>query len=120
MCDEGEESGSHQVVERDALLLAAHVLEEAVVGHQQKRAGVLLVVVGLPLLSVQELCRGAAHSQRGPDRRGRLRTDFRRQQTEETVLALTRPQRRPPFRTKRKAARDDLTQHGQKADITTP
>lgn len=36
---------SDQVVESDALLSAAHVLKEAVIGHQQQLAGVLLVVV---------------------------------------------------------------------------
>ena len=75
VCDEGMESAPYQVVQCDALLLAPHVLEEAVVGHQQQGAGVLLVVVGQPLRSVQELCRGAAHSQRGPDRRGTQGTD---------------------------------------------
>lgn len=38
----------HQVVEGGALLLAAHVFEEAMVGHQQQGAGVLLVVLELP------------------------------------------------------------------------
>ena len=38
---------THQVVEGGALLLAAHVFEETVVGHQQQSAGVLQVVVGV-------------------------------------------------------------------------
>lgn len=38
----------HQVVEGGALLLTAHVFEEAMVGYQQQWAGVLQVVVDLP------------------------------------------------------------------------
>lgn len=53
---------TYQVVEGDALLSAAHVLEEAVVGHQQQGTGVLLVVVGLPLLSDQGLWGGGRHT----------------------------------------------------------
>lgn len=48
---------THQVVERGALLLPAHVFEETVVGHQQQRAGVLPVVVYLPLPPDHRLCR---------------------------------------------------------------
>lgn len=40
-----------QVVECGALLLSAHVFEEAMVGHQQQRTGVLQVVVHLTLPS---------------------------------------------------------------------
>lgn len=41
-----------QVVESDALLTTAHVFEETVICDQQQGAGVLLVIVSLPLLSV--------------------------------------------------------------------
>lgn len=40
-----------QVVEGGALLLAAHVFEKAVVGHQQQRTGVLQVILDLTLPS---------------------------------------------------------------------
>lgn len=45
-----------QVVESDALLSAAHVFKEAVICNQQQGAGVLLVIVSLPLLSVVVTC----------------------------------------------------------------
>lgn len=44
-----------QVVEGGALLLSAHVFEEAIVGHQQQRTGVLQVIVDLTLPSERRL-----------------------------------------------------------------
>lgn len=44
-----------QVVEGGALLSAAHVSEEAIVGHQQQRTGVLPVIVYLTLPSEHRL-----------------------------------------------------------------
>lgn len=43
---------THQVVESDALLSAAHVFKEAVICNQQQGAGIFLVIVSLSLLSV--------------------------------------------------------------------
>lgn len=58
------EFATDQVVECGALLPAAHVPEEAVVGHQQQGAGVPAVVVGRPPLTPDAvLCMGQTDRQ---------------------------------------------------------
>lgn len=47
--------GTDQVVEGGALLVAAHVFEKAMVGYQQQRTRVLLVVVHVTLHSERQL-----------------------------------------------------------------
>lgn len=49
---------THQVVESDALLSTTHVLKEAIICNEQQPAGVFLVIMSLPLLSVVVTCHG--------------------------------------------------------------
>lgn len=52
---DGCTGGTDQVVEGCALLLTAHVFVKAMVGHQQQRTRVLLVVVHVTLHSERRL-----------------------------------------------------------------